>query len=164
MSGAALAAGALVRSLLMPAQACDRIERFRPVAIALPDFLQGGPDDGTLAHALTGAVIKELAQNIRIALVESPAMSALPVVVDAPPNFSAWRRIGAEALVTGLVSLRAGRLRSGFRLWDTVQERQTAGQMYRAALADAPELAHRIAGAIAAQAAGWPATSLCKLL
>jgi hypothetical protein len=61
----------------MPAQACDRIERRRPVAIALPDFLQGGPDDAALAHALTGAVIKELAQNIRIALVDSPAMSAL---------------------------------------------------------------------------------------
>jgi TolB protein len=135
------------------------------MAIALPNFLQGSADDATLARGLTAALAQELAQNRHFAPVDSLVMSGLPVVVDAPPDFAAWRRVGAEALVTGLVSMRAGRIRAGFRLWDTTRQLQLTSQLYRVALADAPELAHMIAAAIVAELVrpARPA-SLCKLL
>ena len=78
--------------------------------------------------------------------------------------WSRWRPV-AVALITGLVSMREGRIRAGFRLWDTTQQLQIAGHMYRAALTDTPQLAGAIADDIIAQLVRpAAAASLCKLL
>ena len=155
MSAAALAVFTLARAVAGAASAAPRIGATDGrLVIALPDFLPGDPDDATLARALTQGVAQALTQNGRLALVDSTLMSGLTIVVDTVPDFTPWRAIGAQALVTGLVSMQAGRIRAGFRVWDTAAGLQLIGQMYRATPEQAPELARVIAAAIVERLAG----------
>jgi TolB protein len=62
------------------------------------------------------------------------------------PDLAAWRQKGADAMVTGSVSLLAdGRFDVRLRLWDIVRGQDLGGQSYTVKQADLRLSAHRIA-------------------
>lgn len=76
------------------------------------------------------------------------AVDTAGVVVDenARPDLANWRQKGADAMVTGSVSLLAdGRFDVRLRLWDVVRGQDLGGQSYAVAPADLRLSAHRVA-------------------
>jgi len=76
------------------------------------------------------------------------AVDAAAVVADEStrPDLAHWRQKGADALVTGSVSLLAdGRFDVRLRLWDIVRGQDFGGQSYTVGAADLRLAAHRLA-------------------
>jgi TolB protein len=143
LGGAALAAGAAA----VPARAQLTIDMnrptFEPVPIAIVDF----------AGDRVGA---DIANVVRNDLQNSGLFRSIPpgsfiqkdVNANAPPQFPAWRQIGAAGVVVGQVSQAGGNIKVDFRLWDVVVGNQAAGLSFTSQPANWRRLAHIIADAI----------------
>ena len=73
------------------------------------------------------------------------------VVLDenARPDLAAWRRQGADALLTGSVTrISEDRFEVRFRLWDSVRAQDLGGQSHTASGAELRRVAHRVADAV----------------
>ena len=68
---------------------------------------------------------------------------------NAHPDLPVWRKLGADALLTGSIN-RVGEDRYDvrFRLWDSVRNQDLGGQSHTAPAADLRRVAHRIADAV----------------
>ncbi len=65
------------------------------------------------------------------------------------PNFSNWRGVGAQALVTGRAEVQpGGNLRVEFRLWDVLPQAQIQGTAYTTTQSNWRRIAHIIADVI----------------
>jgi TolB protein len=143
LGGAALAAGAAA----VPARAQLTIDMtrpsFEPVPIAIVDF----------AGDRVGA---DIANVVRNDLQNSGLFRSIPpssfiqkdVNASAPPQFPAWRQIGAAGVVVGQVAQAGGNIKVDFRLWDVVVGNQAAGLSFTSQPANWRRLAHIIADAI----------------
>jgi TolB protein len=143
LGGAALAAGAAA----IPARAQLTIDMnrptFEPVPIAIVDF----------AGDRVGA---DIANVVRNDLQNSGLFRSIPpgsfiqkdVNASAPPQFPAWRQIGAAGVVVGQVGQAGGNIKVDFRLWDVVVGNQAAGLSFTSQPANWRRLAHIIADAI----------------
>jgi TolB protein len=143
LGGAALAAGAAA----VPARAQLTIDMtrptFEPVPIAIVDF----------AGDRVGA---DIANVVRNDLQNSGLFRSIPpgsfiqkdVNANAPPQFPAWRQIGAAGVVVGQVGQAGGNIKVDFRLWDVVVGNQAAGLSFTSQPANWRRLAHIIADAI----------------
>ena len=143
LGGAALAAGAAA----LPARAQLTIDMtrptFEPVPIAIVDF--GGDRVGA-----------DIANVVRNDLQNSGLFRSLPpssfiqkdVNANTPPQFPAWRQIGAAGVVVGQVAQAGGNIKVDFRLWDVVVGQQAAGLSFTSQPANWRRLAHIIADAI----------------
>ena len=143
LGGAALAAGAAA----VPARAQLTIDMtrptFEPVPIAIVDF----------AGDRVGA---DIANVVRNDLQNSGLFRSIPpssfiqkdVNASAPPQFPAWRQIGAAGVVVGQVGQAGGNIKVDFRLWDVVVGNQAAGLSFTSQPANWRRLAHIIADAI----------------
>ena len=143
LGGAALAAGAAA----VPARAQLTIDMtrptFEPVPIAIVDF----------AGDRVGA---DIANVVRNDLQNSGLFRSIPpgsfiqkdVNANAPPQFPAWRQIGAAGVVVGQVGQAGGNIKIDFRLWDVVVGNQAAGLSFTSQPANWRRLAHIIADAI----------------
>ena len=73
------------------------------------------------------------------------------------PDTSAWRKQGADALVTGSITrLADDRFDVRFRAWDTVRGQDLGGQSYAVAAAELRHVAHKIADAVYEKLTGQP--------
>jgi TolB protein len=143
LGGAALAAGAAA----VPARAQLTIDMtrptFEPVPIAIVDF----------AGDRVGA---DIANVVRNDLQNSGLFRSIPpgsfiqkdVNANAPPQFPAWRQIGAAGVVVGQIGQAGGNIKVDFRLWDVVVGNQAAGLSFTSQPANWRRLAHIIADAI----------------
>ena len=143
LGGAALAAGAAA----VPARAQLTIDMtrptFEPVPIAIVDF----------AGDRVGA---DIANVVRNDLQNSGLFRSIPpssfiqkdINASAPPQFPAWRQIGAAGVVVGQVGQAGGNIKVDFRLWDVVVGNQAAGLSFTSQPANWRRLAHIIADAI----------------
>ena len=143
LGGAALAAGAAA----VPARAQLTIDMtrptFEPVPIAIVDF----------AGDRVGA---DIANVVRNDLQNSGLFRSIPpgsfiqkdINANAPPQFPAWRQIGAAGVVVGQVAQAGGNIKVDFRLWDVVVGNQAAGLSFTSQPANWRRLAHIIADAI----------------
>jgi TolB protein len=143
LGGAALAAGAAA----VPARAQLTIDMtrpsFEPVPIAIVDF----------AGDRVGA---DIANVVRNDLQNSGLFRSIPpssfiqkdINASAPPQFPAWRQIGAAGVVVGQVAQAGGNIKVDFRLWDVVVGNQAAGLSFTSQPANWRRLAHIIADAI----------------
>ena len=102
-----------------------------PIAIAVPDFIHTD-------HRLND-VGKEIAQIVRADLERSGLFKALNPAsfietqtdIDFAPNYSDWRVIKADALLSGRVIRESDtKMRVEFRLWDVFGEQQLTCLLY----------------------------------
>jgi TolB protein len=143
LGGAALAAGAAA----VPARAQLTIDMtrptFEPVPIAIVDFA------GDRVGADVANVVRNDLQNSGL-FRSIPPSSFIQKDVNAntPPQFPAWRQIGAAGVVVGQVAQVGGNIKVDFRLWDVVVGQQAAGLSFTSQPANWRRLAHIIADAI----------------
>ena len=99
-----------------------------------------------LAHKLASIVQADLERSGQFRGVDA-ASAALDET--SRPDPAAWRKQGADALVTGSVTrLADDRFDLRFRAWDTVRGQDLGGQSYAVAGADLRHVAHKIADAV----------------
>jgi TolB protein len=121
----------------------------KPVPIALPDFLGGGPADGDVARNVTQVISANLKRSGLFEPVDPAAFIERISSIDTVPRFGDWRTINAQALVTGRMTRQSdGRLKTEFRLWDVFAGQQLTGQQYFTAPDNWRRVAHIISDAI----------------
>jgi TolB protein len=123
---------------------------FRPMPIAIPDFIGGTPRDADTAHAITQIIAADLQRSGLFAPIDPSAYIEKITNFDAVPNFQDWRSINAQALITGRMSQQPdGRLKAEFRLWDVLSGQQLGnGQQYLTTPDNWRRLAHIISDAV----------------
>jgi TolB protein len=123
---------------------------FRPMPIAIPDFIGGTPRDADTAHAITQIITADLQRSGLFAPIDPSAYIEKITSFDAVPNFQDWRSINAQALITGRMSQQPdGRFKAEFRLWDVLSGQQLGnGQQYLTTPDYWRRLAHIISDAV----------------
>jgi len=123
---------------------------FRPMPIAIPEFVGAAANDGDTAHGVTQIITANLQRSGLFAPIDPSAYIEKIVNFDTVPNFQDWRAINAQALITGRVSQQSdGRLKAEFRLWDVLAGQQLgAGQQYLTTPDNWRRLGHIISDAV----------------
>ena len=117
-------------------------------AVAVTNFTAAPGLDETAAE-MTRSIRELLAHSGPYPFKRSDDLNAKTVEIDSPPDFSFWKTRGVGLLVvTNVREASDGRLEVRFRLWNTMAERQVAGQIYYAAPEFKDQLALAVAGAI----------------
>jgi TolB protein len=90
-----------------------------PTPIAIPNFVAGSPADGEVGVRVSQVITNNLKRSGRFAPIDPAALIEKITNIDVSPQFSNWKSINAEALVTGRVTRQGdGGLSAAFRLWD----------------------------------------------
>jgi TolB protein len=136
-----------------PAAAVLRLDvtqgNVQPVPIALPDFNGASASDAEFARNVTGIISNNLKRSGLFAPIDPAAFLEKNINIDAVPQFTNWRSINAQALVTGRVTRQPdGRLKAEFRLWDVFAGQQLTGQQYFTTPDNWRRIAHIISDAI----------------
>ncbi len=124
-----------------------------PLPIAIKD-LEG---DGRPLN--TGGTVDDVGRNIARVVSADLERSGLFRTIDraaffkelpgSRPKFANWRSIGAQALVTGQLTLQEdGRVKVEFRLWDVLSSGQMIGLRYYTTPQNWRRIAHMMADAI----------------
>ncbi|MDN3275029.1 Tol-Pal system beta propeller repeat protein TolB [Frankia sp. RB7] len=121
---------------------------FRPIPIAITNFVPGSPADGDVSNGVTQVITNNLKRSGLFAPIDQAAFIERISNIDVAPQFQNWKTLNAQALVTGRMTRQPdGRLKAEFRLWDVVTGQQLAGQQYFTS----PEYWRRIAHIISDQ-------------
>src|SRR5580692_12571221 len=121
---------------------------FRPISIAIPNFVGGSPADGQVGADVAGVITNNLKRSGRYAPIDQAAFIERITNIDVQPQFENWKSINAQVLVTGRMTRQGdGQLKAEFRLWDVFNGKPLAGQQYLTA----PEYWRRIAHIISDQ-------------
>jgi len=147
-AAAALAvAAALAIGLATPAAALIEIDvtqgTVEPLPIALPNF--GG---GEMGVQVSQVVAADLTRSGLFRVLDPASYIEQVTDANAVPNFTNWRAINAQALVTGSVTPEGGNLKAEFRLWDVFANEQMTGQQLVTTSDNWRRLAHKIADAV----------------
>ncbi len=112
-----------------------------PIPIAITP-LGGGPLGAQIASVVTADL-----QNCGLFQpINQAAYGAAPEA--AVPNFTNWKALGAQALVTGTVADQGDSLRVEFRLWDVLPGTQALGTAFTTPANNWRRVAHKIADAV----------------
>ena len=119
-----------------------------PVAVS-PLYHEPGSADVTSGDKIIKNVGEEISKIIEINLKRSGLFNPLnkdsfvqnPDIAHIKPRFEDWRLIKAQALITGKVTISENKLRTEFRLWDTV----AAKEMVALAFSTTPDNWRRVA-------------------
>jgi TolB protein len=120
-----------------------------PVRIALPDFVAASLSEIELANSISRVIASDLKQSGAFELVDQVASLNKNVKIDAPPNFSEWRRTSTEELFVGYITRQPdARIKVQFRLWDIPNGAQLAAHQYIGNSDDLNRIGHMISGEI----------------
>lgn len=139
----------------MPSQAALTIEIVGAGANQIPIAIAPFRAEEGIPQPLTPVVIADLARSGLFKTVDAGGMSPVPHEPDQI-NYGQWKARGAEALVIGHVTPRAGQYEVSFRLMDVVKGTQLAGYFYRVNAGQLRLTAHKIADAIYEKLTGDP--------
>ncbi|MGH6989576.1 MAG: Tol-Pal system beta propeller repeat protein TolB [Stellaceae bacterium] len=119
-----------------------------PLPIAIPNF--AGVDEGQqVGHNITQVITNDLASSGLFKPLDPRAFIDKEAATRNPPDYSDWRVLNAQALVTGDVQLQPdGKLQVEFRLWDVLAQQQLTGLRYTGDEQNWRRIAHIISDAI----------------
>lgn len=127
-----------------------------PLPIAIMDL------SGSAEHIVSGGSIRNIGERIAQVVKADLTRSGLFRTIDSEafiisgnpltkvrPNFSNWKAVGAQALMTGSLLLQEdGRIKVEFRLWDVLGGNQMTGLRYSTAPQNWRRIAHLISDSI----------------
>lgn len=116
--------------------------RTAPIPIAVPNFAGTG-----LGVDITGVIVNNLGRSGLFRPITQGAQIGAGDAGDAP-NFTNWKAVGAQALVTGKVEGGGSNVRVEFRLWDVLPGQQIQGTAYTTTSANWRRIAHIISDVI----------------
>jgi TolB protein len=136
-----------------PARAALQVDvnqgNIQPLPIAIPDFVAAAPADTAASQNIAKVVRADLERSGLFRPLDSKSFIEQITNINVAPNFSSWRVINAQGLVTGQAALQAdGRLRVDFRLWDVYGENQMLGLQFYTQPVNWRRIAHMISDAI----------------
>ncbi|HEV2561304.1 MAG TPA: Tol-Pal system beta propeller repeat protein TolB [Rhizomicrobium sp.] len=151
--GTALVVGLFAIFASLPASAQLHVDvtqgNLQPMPIAIPNFVAPGAGDATAAANIAGVVRADLERSGLFKPLDQKSFIEQIKDINTPPQFSSWRVINAQGLVTGQVAMQQdGRLRVDFRLWDIYGESQMLGLQYFTTPENWRRIAHLISDAI----------------
>ena len=120
---------------------------FKPVTIAVTPL---AGDDVQLAQVISN----DFGHSVFLQPLDPSTFPEKVTNPDVRPNIDAWKTINAQFVVTGRVSHQGGRVTAQFRLWDTANGEQVAGQQYATDADNGRRVAHMIADAIFTRVTG----------
>lgn len=135
------------------AQAEVRIDITRgnvePLPIALPEFFGLTQQEAELGKNIADVVQANLVNSGLFRSIDRAAFNQDSQSLAVRPRFDSWRKIDAQALVSGQVQVDAdGRLTIEFRLWDVFAAEHMLGRRYSADAANWRRIAHIVSDAI----------------
>ncbi len=138
-----------VLSLASPAFAALSVDvtqgNVQPLPIAIPDFIAADPNGANIA----GVIRADLERSGLFKPVDPKAYVDHITDINVVPNFTNWRVINAQGLVTGaVVAGQGGRLTVNFRLWDVYGESQMVGTSFSTEPNNWRRVAHMVSDAI----------------
>ena len=139
------------------------IDIFSPFATRLPiavsPFKNTGsqPDTGNIAAKMAAVIQQDLELSGFFRVLDAGAVAQDPASAGITINtitWDSWTMIGAEALVTGGISVNNSELVAELRLFDAVQRQSIVGKRYFGRLEDARLIAHKFSNEIFKSLAG----------
>jgi TolB protein len=122
---------------------------FRPIAIAMPNFMGDSAGAQAVATDVSGVIANNLVGCGLFRAIPREAHIQTLESLDAAPRFADWRAINAEALLAGDVRLEAdGRLRTRFRLYDVATGQQLEGLEFFGDPEAWRRVAHKVSDAV----------------
>ena len=121
----------------------------QPLPIAIPDFIAASPGDVAAGQNIAKVVRADLERSGLFRPLDPKSFIDKVTNINIAPNFSNWRIITAQGLVTGSSAMQPdGRLRVEFRLWDVYGESQMLGLQFFTQPGNWRRIAHMISDAI----------------
>ena len=115
----------------------------QPLPIALPAF-GGGPVGADLA----GVIGADLQRSGLFRPLDPASFIDRDLNAAVQPNYPAWQKINAQALLYGQASSVDGRLQVDFRLSDVFAEKELLGQRFASSPENWRRVAHKISDAV----------------
>ena len=125
-------------------------QNFKPVTIAVTPF--AGDESG---DKIGSVVANDFARSIFLLPVNPTSFPETIANPDARPNVDAWKKAGAQFVLTGRV-LRpdADHVTAQFRLWDVATGEQAAGEQYTSEATNGRRVAHMISDSVFSRVTG----------
>jgi TolB protein len=129
-----------------------------PMPFALPAFVAETAAAQELAEELSRVVVADLVGSGIFREIPRRAQISAISNFDAPVQFSDWKAINAQALVTGAVTVRGnGQILVKFRLFDVFAQSQMGeGLQFSGPRDDWRRMAHKVADAVYSRLTGEP--------
>ncbi|KPQ07676.1 MAG: TolA energization system periplasmic component TolB [Rhodobacteraceae bacterium HLUCCA12] len=120
-----------------------------PVPYAIPDFVPENSNGRQYAASIARVVAGNLSGTGLLREIPADAHIGRITSFDSPVQFSDWRAINAEALVTGAVAVNGDNITVKFRLFDVVSGQQLGDGLQLDGGADNwRRMAHRVSDAV----------------
>ncbi len=160
LAGAAGAAAAVaLRPFAAAAQAPLRIEItdgvIEPMPIAIPAFVPDTGESAELARNVTQVVVQDLVNTGLFREIPASAHIGRITNIDAPVQFSDWRAVNAQALLTGAARTNGNGVAVRFRLWDVAAQAPVGeGLQFDGPREAARRMGHKVADAVYSRLTG----------
>lgn len=120
-----------------------------PPRYAVPDFVASGPDAAEIAKTLGQVLWDDLAFEREFYLIPRDTYATIPAArTPAQIPFSAWRELGADAVVFGSVQRTGATVRVEVRLFNVRTQQSVFSREYTGAAGNPRLFAHSIADEI----------------
>ena len=120
-----------------------------PVPYAIPDFVAENAAGQQYAASLARVVANNLSGTGLLREIPASAHIGRVVSFDSPVQFSDWRAINAQALITGAVLVNGPNITVKFRLFDVVSGQQLGDGLQLDGRTDNwRRMAHRVSDAV----------------
>lgn len=120
-----------------------------PMPIAIHDLAGVDGSSSSIGRDIMKVVAADLERSGLFRPIDKSAFIERINSGNAIPRFADWRKINAQALVTGTItSTGGGKLKVGFRLWDVFGESQIAGKEFNSLESNWRRMAHLLADEI----------------
>ncbi len=126
-----------------------------PLPVAVPSFIAENPEARIYARDITNLIIANLRNTGLFKIVDQDAHIGRITNFNSPVQFSDWKAINVEILLTGSVEANDGSIRVRFYLHDVFgQARIGRGVSYRGQAKDWRRMAHKISDQIYSRLTG----------
>ncbi|KMW56466.1 tolB protein precursor [Candidatus Rhodobacter oscarellae] len=126
-----------------------------PLPFAVPAFLPENPGASQLAEEITRVIAADLANTGLFREIPKQAFISPVTSFSSPVQFSDWKAVNAQALITGAVSTAGGQVTVKFRVFDVFSENQLGdGLQFAGTEASWRRMAHKVADAVYSRITG----------
>ena len=120
-----------------------------PLPVAIPEFFGLTAEEADYGRQIADVIQGNLVNSGLFRAIDRQAFNQDSQSLAVRPRFDAWRKIAAQALVSGKVALESdGRLTVEFRLWDVFASEYMVGRRYAADAGTWRRIAHIVSDEI----------------
>ncbi|MBN8532245.1 MAG: Tol-Pal system protein TolB [Alphaproteobacteria bacterium] len=119
-----------------------------PLPIAIPDLPSNNEDGADFGRRITQVIANDLSRSGLFRPLDKGSFIEKITYPPSMPRFADWKGIGAQALVTGSVTVQGNDLKVIFMLWDVLGGQAIGGKEFTAPKSSWRRVAHIVADEI----------------